>query len=153
MLEASKQEVPDRSTSVSPRMRLNTLRDVSMNAAQPARPRPRKVMHIHVDATPDVPISSFARRHTPQSSPTAPTFHHQRKRSDSFSPVLLPTLLPGLSSPHYANEAHTLPSEVEILSHPEPSFQRSRRPHGLKISSYRVVSPTHNNGISVQSVL
>ena len=140
-------------TSVSPRMHPNTLRDVSINATQPVRPRPRKVMHIDVDAPPDVPISSFVRRHTPQSSPTAPTFHH-RKRSSSFSPVLLPTLLPGLSSPQYAMETNpSPPDQVEFQQMPDSPRQR-HRPQGLKISSYRVVSGPHDNrAVSAHSVL
>jgi len=153
--EASKQQPPDRASTISPPIHPNTLRDVSMNAARPTRTR--KAMHVDIGAQSDVPISSFVRRHTPQSSPTTSTFHH-RKRSGSFSPVLLPTLLPGLpgsSPPHHSPEMTSLSEVVNTRLSPPPDSPRPRiRQQGLRVSSYRPASySSERRSIPLQSAI
>ncbi|KAF8528899.1 hypothetical protein BU17DRAFT_80050 [Hysterangium stoloniferum] len=149
--ETSKAEVPDRATSSSPPINPNTLRDVSVNAARLSCPP--KMMNVDIDATSDVPISSFVRRHTPQSSPTASTFPH-RKRSGSFSPVLLPMLLPGLaspSSPHHTIEHGSTSASMNTSLPMEPLKPRNRH-QGLRVSSYRPKSnPDSRRTVSLQS--
>ena len=134
---------PRQTPSTSPRMRPNTLRDVNINATRP--PRSRKAGDIEIDS--DVPISSFVRRRTPQSSPTASTFPHRRRSTssqDSFSPVLLPTLLPGLTSPSppHPTEPMGIPdSDDPPLSQPRVFPSRPRPQYqGLRLSSYRASS-------------
>lgn len=139
---------PTQASSASPRMHPNTLRDVSMNAARPTRSR--KPVDIDIQSDPAissvVPISSFARRRTPQSSPTASTFPHRRRSissQDSFSPVLLPTLLPGLTGPSSPKVTELMEvSEMEDMRFPhslDPSKPRNRH-QGLRLSSYRSTS-------------
>jgi len=150
--EISKAEVPYRATSASPPIHHNTLRDVSMNTTRPSCPP--EMMGVDIGATSDVPISSFVRRHTPQSSPTTSTFPH-RKRSGSFSPVLLPMLLPitstSTSSPHHTVE-HGSTSVSMSTSLTRESFKPRSRHQGLRVSSYRPKSnPDSRRTVSLQS--
>lgn len=137
-------------SSASPRMRPNTLRDVSMNAAKPTRPRKLVNIDTRSDAAISsfVPISAFVRRRTPQSSPTTSTFPHRRRSvssQDSFSPVLLPTLLPGLTAPSPPHVTELMDvSEIEDM-HTLDSPKSRNRHQGLRLSSYRS-SPQLLNG-------
>ncbi|KAF8520102.1 hypothetical protein JB92DRAFT_3141550 [Gautieria morchelliformis] len=153
-----KRETPDRASSASPRIHPNTLRDVSMNAARPTRPH--KLVDIDtqsdVPTASFVPISSFVRRRTPQSSPTASTFPHRRRSissQDTLSPVLLPTLLPGLTV-SYPNAAELMDvSEMEDMRLPSSiDLPKPRSRHqGLRLSSYRSASHLHD-GKRVSSI-
>jgi hypothetical protein len=136
-------------------MRPNTLRDVSINAARPTRPRKLVDIDTQSDAAISsfVPISSFVRRRTPQSSPTTSTFPHRRRSvssQDSFSPVLLPTLLPGLTAPSSPHELMDV-SEIEDMRLPhalDPPKSRNRH-QGLRLSSYRSSPQLMNGKMSV----
>ncbi|KAI5120515.1 hypothetical protein M0805_000100 [Coniferiporia weirii] len=64
------------------------------------RSRRGSLERLNITATSCTPISSFARRRSPHSSPTSPTFAQHRSRSTSAelpSPVMLPTLPPMLA--------------------------------------------------------
>ncbi|GJJ07377.1 hypothetical protein Clacol_001579 [Clathrus columnatus] len=148
---------PGRPSTVSPRLPSSELRlqDVNINVIPPKlsslplsairslppppAPSQSKSIHVDIENCPDVPISSFARRKTPQSSPTTTNFR-QRRRSSSFSPVLLPTLLPGLrsssspppsqlSSPDMTNLCEAVTTKL--------TAPRIVRQQGLRLSSYR----------------
>ncbi|KAF8592504.1 hypothetical protein K439DRAFT_1655979 [Ramaria rubella] len=140
-----------RASSASPPICSNTLRDVSMNAARPVRSH--KV--VNIDTQTDVPISSFARRHTPQSSPTASMFPHRRRSTssqDSFSPVLLPTLLPGLTAPPTPNSVDLMGvSDMENMSKPLDAPKSHNLQQGLRLSSYRATSQSLD-GITISYV-
>jgi len=59
--------------------------------------RPSQLNIVAPAPVPCAAISSFARRHSPHSSPTSPTFASQRCRStssDVLAPVSIPTLPP-----------------------------------------------------------
>jgi len=144
--DTPEREVPGRPSSTSPRMHPNTLRDVSINATRP--PRLRKAVD-NIESESDVPISSFARRRTPQSSPTTSTFPHRRRSvssQNSFSPVLLPTLLPGLAYPSSPPSGEDMDvSELEdSLSSQVHDSPQPRTHQGLRLSSYRASSQPHN---------
>jgi len=136
-----KRDIPPRPSSASPCMHPNTLRDVSINSARPTR----QCKLVDIDTQSDVPISSFVRRRTPQSSPTMTTFP-QRRRSvssqDSLSPVLLPTLPPGLTVPSPITAELMDVSEIEdvLLPHPTGLPKPRHRHQGLRLSSYRSTS-------------
>lgn len=101
----------------------------------PAPTTASKAIHIDIGNHPDVPISSFVRRKTPQSSPTLTSFR-QKRRATSFSPVLLPTLLPGLPPPRcssdMANLCDAVATKLSATDRPRMVGQR-----GTRLSSYR----------------
>lgn len=92
-------DTPNRATSASPRLSTRILghRPSALNLGADSR-------HMHAvsesEMTANMPISTFVRRKTPQSSPVSPTFAHRarngtRKRSQSPTmPVSIPTLPP-----------------------------------------------------------
>jgi len=113
-----------------------------------------------VAPAPCAPISSFARRHSPHSSPTSPTFTSRRCRStssDVLTPVSIPTLPPliaesfagfSLSNPVVAPGAHSSsrrdtrnmrrsisPSPMEICEGETDAAILKHQQGGLRISS------------------
>ncbi|KZS97508.1 hypothetical protein SISNIDRAFT_481434 [Sistotremastrum niveocremeum HHB9708] len=115
----------------------NASRAVASYPIKGARRLPKKAAStVNLKLEVSTPISSFARRHTPQTSPTGHTFptRHKRKQSGSMSPVALPTI-PSVFSLPPVPRRESSPSEMDMGS--DESNQARRTQHvGVRISTY-----------------
>ncbi|KAJ3534379.1 hypothetical protein NM688_g7148 [Phlebia brevispora] len=110
--------------------------------------RPQKLT-LDADLIANMPISTFLRRKTPQSSPISPTFPCRSKRSSSPSlPVSIPTLptffFPQQQAQPFATGNMSSDTDDDMMSDSSASLgptRRQRKPAGRQRSTSRLSEP------------
>ncbi|KAI0786366.1 hypothetical protein C8Q75DRAFT_269474 [Abortiporus biennis] len=144
--EEQRKEQPSRALSSSPcpSMPVRTVERRSSALGLSSR-RPEKLALMDSDLVANMPISSFVRRKTPQSSPISPTFPHRaKKRSvNSPHPVTLPTL-PSFIFPHQPIESTPLAgttssdTEDEDMTTPNATYHLETHSENLSLRKLRL---------------